>query len=118
MAGGGGGLEKTGCCQTDVEKREGEAEVTLRIHTGEAGNGGAARCEEWGAVFTHTPTQSLPAHPITASRYVTVVGLSHVTSQGEAWEGKGGTAASWRGTAIRGTKAQRHVPRYAQIVWL
>lgn len=84
----------------------------------EAGNGGAARCEEWGAFFTHTPTQSLPAHPITASRYVTVVGLSHVTSQEEAWEGKGGTAASWRGTAIRGTKAQRHVPRYAQIVWL
>lgn len=27
----------------DVEKREEEAEVTLRIHIGEAGNGGAAR---------------------------------------------------------------------------
>lgn len=43
MAGGGGGLEKTGFCRRDVEKREEEAEVTLRIHIGEAGSGGAAR---------------------------------------------------------------------------
>lgn len=53
-------------------------------------------------------TLSPPFHPITPSQYVTVVGLSPVTSQGETWKGKGGTADCWRGTAPRGTKTCPH----------